>query len=102
MKIQVDGHGFRIEVDPLNKHKKYLNLHYSGVNRLKKTSKTTLKDTLKWLQTQDTYTLHKPIQRKFKRCHVIVGGINQQVQADLINVRNLKSTNRSNISSNNN
>ena len=28
---------------------------------------------------QDTYTLHKPIRRNFKRNRVIVGGIDQPV-----------------------
>ena len=67
---------------------------YGGISRLQKISKTNWKETEKWLQTQDAYTLHKPIQKKFTRRRVIVGGINQQLQADLIDVRNLKSSNR--------
>ena len=36
-----------------------------------------------WLMKQDACTLHKPIQRHFKRNSVIVGGIDQQWQKDL-------------------
>ena len=54
---------------------------FGGVNRLyddvKKegkfnVSRSKIKD---WLMRQDTYTLHKPICRNFKRNRVIVGGI---------------------------
>ena len=30
-----------------------------------------------WLSEQDTYTLHKPVRRRFKRRCVVVGGPNQ-------------------------
>ena len=43
----------------------------------------------KWLMKQDTYTLHKPIRRHFKRNRVIVGGIDQQWQMDLADVQAL-------------
>ena len=46
-----------------------------------------------WLKTQDTYTLHKPIRRKFQRRRVIVGGKNHQFQADLIDLRALRNKN---------
>ena len=40
---------------------------------------------------QDTYTLHKPIQRNFKRNRVIAGGIDQQWQMDLADMQSHKS-----------
>ena len=46
-----------------------------------------------WLSHQDTYTLHKPIRRRFQRRAVITGGINQQFQADLIDMRALRKDN---------
>ena len=66
---------------------------YGGVQRLTKSVKTPPKKVKDWLLTQDTYTLHKPVKRKFKRRRVIVYGINQQLQVDLIDVQNLKSYN---------
>ena len=46
-----------------------------------------------WLSEQDAYTLHKPVRRRFKRHCVIVGGPNQQWQADLVDMSRLKKTN---------
>ena len=47
----------------------------------------------RWLSKQDAYTLHKPVRRRFKRRCVVVGGPNQQWQADLVDVSRLKKTN---------
>ena len=46
-----------------------------------------------WLMKQDTYTLHKPIQRNFKRNRVIVDGIDQQWQMDLADMQSLQKFN---------
>ena len=42
---------------------------------------------------QDTYTLHKPARRNFKRNRVIVGGIDEQWQMDLADMQSLKEYN---------
>lgn len=42
-----------------------------------------------WLSRQDTYTLHKPVVRRFRRSRVVVGGIDDQWQADLVDVSTL-------------
>ena len=39
-----------------------------------------------WLLSQDAYTLHKKVNRKFKRRPTIVSGANIQYQADLIDM----------------
>ena len=39
-----------------------------------------------WLREQDTYNLHRPVRRKFPRGQIITSGIDQQFQADLIDV----------------
>ena len=44
----------------------------------------------RWLSERDTYTLHKPVRRRFKRSCVVVGGPNQQWQADLVDMSRLK------------
>ena len=46
-----------------------------------------------WLTEQDAYTLYKPVRRRFKRRRVVVAGQNQQWQADLVDVANLKKYN---------
>ena len=46
-----------------------------------------------WLSEQDTYTLHKPVRGRFKRRCVVVGGPNQQWQADLVDMSRLKKVN---------
>ena len=47
----------------------------------------------KWLKTQDVYTLHKPVRRRFPRRKTVVPGANFQMQADLIDFSNLKQYN---------
>ena len=47
----------------------------------------------RWLSKQDAYTLHKPVRRRFKRRCVVVGGPNQQWQADLVDMSRLKQVN---------
>jgi transposase InsO family protein len=47
----------------------------------------------KWLEDQPTYTLHKQPRRNFPRRRVIVGGINDQWQCDLMDVQALSNEN---------
>ena len=51
------------------------------------------KRVAEWLSEQDAYTLHKPARRHFKRRRVIVGGLRQQWQADLVDMSQLKKDN---------
>jgi hypothetical protein len=46
------------------------------------------------LQSQDTYTLHKPTKRRFPRRRVVVYGIDHQWQADLVDLAKLSSYNK--------
>ena len=57
------------------------------------TTSRTIPGCRTWLSEQDTYTLHKPVRRRFKHRCVVVGGPNQQWQADLVDVSRLKKTN---------
>ena len=54
------------------------------------TFKLSRKQISDWLMGQDTYTLHKPARRNFKRNRVIVGGIDDQWQMDLADMQSLK------------
>ena len=47
----------------------------------------------KWLQSQDSYSTHKPIVRKFKRNRVIVTGLHDQFEADLADMQKLRGNN---------
>lgn len=47
----------------------------------------------KWLEKQPTYTLHKPARRKYTRNKVLVSGIDEQWQADLVDLQSLSKHN---------
>jgi hypothetical protein len=63
-----------------------------GVSASKKKAASRSK-VKSWLNTQDTYTLHKPVRYNFKRRRVIVGDIDAQWQADLVDVARLSKEN---------
>ena len=46
----------------------------------------TFRQVKTWLQSKDTYTLHKPVRYNFPRNRVIVTGIDDQWQADLVDI----------------
>ena len=66
---------------------------YGGVDALRRVTHAPRKIVARWLSEQDAYSLHKPARRRFKRRRVIVGGMNQQWQADLVDLRTLKDDN---------
>jgi len=47
----------------------------------------------KWLEKQSTYTMHKPVHKTYKRNKVVVSSINEQWQADLVNLQSLEKHN---------
>lgn len=59
----------------------------------KKSKKIKLEDVRNWLRKQKTYTLHKPIRRKFKRRQTVVAGIDYQWQADLADMSSMSKLN---------
>ena len=66
---------------------------YGGVDALRRVTHAPRKIVAQWLSEQDAYSLHKPARRRFKRRCVIVGGMNQQWQADLVDLTTLKNDN---------
>ena len=56
----------------------------------------TLQQVRNWLKGQTTYTLHKPIRKRFQRRKTIVAGIDQQWQADLADMQHLMKQNKRN------
>jgi hypothetical protein len=69
---------------------------FSSKRKLHKKVKknTTLTDVDEWLQSQNTYTLHKQATRKFQRNRYHVTNIDDLFQVDLIDLRSLKKTQR--------
>ena len=66
---------------------------YGGVDALRRVTRIPRKKVAEWLSEQDAYTLHKPARRHFKRRRVIVSGLHQQWQADLVDLSQLKKDN---------
>ena len=64
---------------------------YGGVDALQRVVPD--QNVERWLSKQDAYTLHKPVRRRFKRRCIVVGGPNQQWQADLVDMSRLKKVN---------
>lgn len=62
---------------------------YASVNKLAKAMKGKMNrdDVIKWLQSQETYTLHKPIHKKFPRNKYVLSNLNELWQADLSDMR---------------
>ena len=71
---------------------------YGGIKAVQrevnKKKKTKIQPVQKWLSQQDTYTLHKPVRYKFQRRRTIVGGMDNQWQADLVDVSHLSKHNK--------
>ena len=68
---------------------------YGGVGALKRATKLKQSDVKHWLSYQDAYTFHKPVRKTFSRRRIVVGGIDQQWQANLTDVQRLKKDNDS-------
>lgn len=60
---------------------------YGGAATLQHGTKLTLKEKKKNLSHQDTFALHKPVDRKFNRRSIITCGIDQQFQAYLVDLQ---------------
>lgn len=62
---------------------------YSSINKLSKemSGKMNKTEVKKWLQSQETYTLHKPVQRTFPRNKYVLSNYNELWQADLSDMR---------------
>lgn len=62
---------------------------YSSINKLAKemSGKMSKTEVKKWLENQETYTLHRPVQRKFSRNKYILSNYNELWQADLSDMR---------------
>ena len=60
---------------------------YSGINDITRKSEESPTQVKQYLNSQNVYTLHKPIRRKFNRRKVFVYRIDEQWQADLVDMQ---------------
>ena len=67
---------------------------YSGVNQLVKKTRYSKKKVEEFLAKQRVYTLHKPIRHRFKTRRVLVSNIDDQWQADLVDMQKLRKYNK--------
>jgi hypothetical protein len=72
---------------------------FGGVEALYKNVKSvdgakTKSDIRKWFESQDTYALHKPSRKHFKRNVIVVHSVDEQFQADLADMSMLASLNK--------
>jgi transposase InsO family protein len=66
---------------------------FGGVQALARRSGKRQYTVRKFLQEQDTYTLHKPVRRRFPRRRTYAKGIDDLFQADLVDVSNISQHN---------
>lgn len=72
---------------------------YSGARNVYNEAKKQIpgikfSDVEKFFESQDTYTLHKPIRRNFKRNKTVASGIDSDWQADLCDMFKVKKFNK--------
>lgn len=72
--------------------------HYAGYSATENLLRVVKPDfardkVVSWLESQDAYTLHRPIRRKFPRLHYNVANIDDLWEADLIELVSLRSYN---------
>jgi transposase InsO family protein len=62
---------------------------YGGIRPLIRYSGSSANSVKNWLQSQDAYTLHRPVRKIFPRRKTFSKGINDVFQADLADMQNL-------------
>lgn len=62
---------------------------YASFDKLARAMKGKMnrEDVKRWLQSQETYTLHKPVHRNFPRNKYVLSNLNELWQADLSDMR---------------
>ena len=66
---------------------------FGGLERLWREVGGSKEDVKDWLKTQTTYTLHRPARKRFKRNRIQVAGLDDQWEADLVDVQGLSKYN---------
>lgn len=66
---------------------------YTGIDPLRRKSNEKRSVVKNWLESQSTYTLHKPARRIYERNKVLVSRIDEQWQMDLVDLSSLQKYN---------
>ena len=71
---------------------------YGSISRLTEAARRSNnavkpKQVRQWLSGEDTYTLHRPVRKKFRRRKTIAKGIDHQWQIDLVDMQKLEKFN---------
>lgn len=66
---------------------------FSSVKKLAKAANCKYETARDWLRGQDTYTLHRPIRRKFKRSRYVIPTLGWLYEADLAEFQTISSQN---------
>ena len=69
---------------------------FGGIKPLVRQTGVNKEKVKQWLSNQDAYTMHRPVRYSFPRRRIIVNGIDQQWQADLMDLQNLRRYNDKN------
>lgn len=71
-------------------------LSFSGARNILKKYPKSKKEIKDWLDSQNTYTLHKPVRRKFSRLHYTTKNVDDLWEMDLADLTSLQSYNDGN------
>ena len=81
------------KIDIIQNEEKLNNIYYntktgySGINDIARKSEENVKSVKTYLESQNVYTLHKPVRKKFERRKIFVYRIDEQWQADLVDMQ---------------
>ena len=81
------------KIEIINNEEKLNNIYYntktgySGINDIARKSQENVKPVKTYLESQNVYTLHKPARKKFERRKIFVYRIDEQWQADLVDMQ---------------
>ena len=67
---------------------------YSSIQELSRRTSVPKNNVRDWLLQQETYTKHKPIKYKYPTRRVLVYGVDDQWQADLVDMREMSRENK--------
>jgi len=67
---------------------------FVSVAKLVKASKNKKRDVEEWLSSRNTYTLHKPLRKKFPRNTYTVTNIDEVLEMDLADLSSLSKYNK--------
>lgn len=66
---------------------------YGSIKKLSASSGNDIKGTASWMSSQDTYTLHKPVRKKFRRNPYLVSQMDYEWQMDLMDMKQFSKEN---------